>query len=177
MGGLSPLYPIRPKAFHENQEKSLWSLLQADCKGISFVVQGVVNPKMGCILGEALQMLNSPPVENVRSGDEDLGTRLYRKCKANPVDDVNATVPVPRSILFSYFTFSSVPPPPPSFFIVQVSSKAPIVIPAAPASSQAKGKSPEVSVAPADRFVKASHVQDISQSRFKLPECFQARSL
>ncbi|MFS7947521.1 hypothetical protein Hanom_Chr06g00549251 [Helianthus anomalus] len=57
MGGLSPLYLIRPNAFHENKEKSLWSLLQADCKGISFVVQGVVNPKMGGILGEALQML------------------------------------------------------------------------------------------------------------------------
>ncbi|KAJ0694499.1 hypothetical protein HanPI659440_Chr15g0609491 [Helianthus annuus] len=50
-GGLSPLYPICPKAFHENKEMSLWNLLQADCKGISFVVEGVVNPEMGGLLG------------------------------------------------------------------------------------------------------------------------------
>ncbi|MFS7947522.1 hypothetical protein Hanom_Chr06g00549261 [Helianthus anomalus] len=144
-------------------------------------------------------------MENVRSGDEDLGTRLSRKCKANPVGDINATVPVPRSIRSRLRSASNqksqpasqdaseVPPTNtngslskhlktlrPSSSLVSgpflVSSKAPIVILAAPASSQSKGKSLEVSVAPADPVVEASHVQAISQSRFKLPKCFQARS-
>ncbi|KAF5801382.1 hypothetical protein HanXRQr2_Chr06g0247491 [Helianthus annuus] len=50
MGGLSPLYPVRPKAYCEKKDMSLWSLLQADCKGVSFVVGGVVNPDMGNVL-------------------------------------------------------------------------------------------------------------------------------
>ncbi|KAJ0790950.1 hypothetical protein HanOQP8_Chr01g0000171 [Helianthus annuus] len=50
MGALSPLYPVRPKAYHEKKEMSLWSLLQADCKGVSFVVGGVVNPDMWNVL-------------------------------------------------------------------------------------------------------------------------------
>ncbi|MFS7920072.1 hypothetical protein Hanom_Chr03g00219981 [Helianthus anomalus] len=50
MGGLSPLYPVHPKAYCEKKEMSLWSLLQADCKGVSFVVGGMVNHDMGNVL-------------------------------------------------------------------------------------------------------------------------------
>ncbi|KAF5783496.1 hypothetical protein HanRHA438_Chr11g0521041 [Helianthus annuus] len=50
------------------------------------------------------------------------------------------------------------------------------MIPAAPASSEVKGKGQEVSVAPVDPVVEASPVQATGQSRSKLPECFQARS-
>ncbi|KAF5814036.1 hypothetical protein HanRHA438_Chr03g0116651 [Helianthus annuus] len=50
MGGLSPLYLVRPKAYCEKKEMSLWSLLRADCMGVSFVVGGMVNPDMGNVL-------------------------------------------------------------------------------------------------------------------------------
>ncbi|MFS7916510.1 hypothetical protein Hanom_Chr02g00177971 [Helianthus anomalus] len=40
-GGLSPFYPARPKVFYEGKEMTLWSLLQADCRGVSYVVDGV----------------------------------------------------------------------------------------------------------------------------------------
>ncbi|KAF5791952.1 hypothetical protein HanRHA438_Chr09g0412391 [Helianthus annuus] len=86
MGGLSPFYPNRPKAFLNGRvnysfggyfaqfcclgllhclfyysstcsfyvEMSLWSLMQADVKGVSFVVEGVKNQEMGVVLrGEA----------------------------------------------------------------------------------------------------------------------------
>ncbi|KAF5783625.1 hypothetical protein HanXRQr2_Chr11g0510131 [Helianthus annuus] len=106
MRGLSPLYQIRPKAFHENKEMSLWNLLQADCKRISFVVEGVVNSEIGGILGGGTAGVggaagategtpsmkegspkgssdsqNSPPVENMSSGDEDLGTCLSQNVR------------------------------------------------------------------------------------------------
>ncbi|KAJ0625293.1 hypothetical protein HanPI659440_Chr01g0000091 [Helianthus annuus] len=47
MGSMSPLYPVRPKAYHEKKEMSFWSLLQADFKGVSFVVGGIVKLKYG----------------------------------------------------------------------------------------------------------------------------------
>ncbi|KAM0010661.1 hypothetical protein Hdeb2414_s0071g00773601 [Helianthus debilis subsp. tardiflorus] len=56
------------------------------------------------------------------------------------------------------------------------SSRAPIVIPDAPASSRAKGKAPEVSVAPTDPVAEVSPAQATSQSKFKLSECFCPRS-
>ncbi|KAJ0744614.1 hypothetical protein HanPI659440_Chr10g0389651 [Helianthus annuus] len=113
MGGLSPFYPIHPKAFCERKEMTLWSLLQAGCKGVSYVVEGVVNQEMGGVLGgntpdvggfNAGLVLgegtpypeggggspkgsegshNSPPVEDVSNGDEDLATRLSQKNKPN----------------------------------------------------------------------------------------------
>ncbi|KAJ0797107.1 hypothetical protein HanPI659440_Chr04g0170061 [Helianthus annuus] len=98
MRDLSPSYPVRPKAFHESKEMSLWSLLQDDSKGISFVVGGIG------------------------------------------------------------------------------SSKAPIVILATPASSQEKGKGPELSATRAGPTVEGSPVQATGQSRFRLRDCFQACS-
>ncbi|KAM0041513.1 hypothetical protein Hdeb2414_s0011g00367201 [Helianthus debilis subsp. tardiflorus] len=60
MGGPSHLYSVRSKAYFGKKvissvllvcaEMSLWYLLQADCKGISFVVGGVVNQEMGNVL-------------------------------------------------------------------------------------------------------------------------------
>ncbi|KAJ0603924.1 hypothetical protein HanHA300_Chr02g0043741 [Helianthus annuus] len=104
MGGLSPLYPIRPKAFHENK--------------------GVVNPEMGGVLGgntpdvggSAVEMIDgtpsakegsskgsedsqhSPPAEDVSSWDEDSAMCFSRKYKPDPVVDVNVAIPAPRSI-------------------------------------------------------------------------------
>ncbi|KAJ0809334.1 hypothetical protein HanPI659440_Chr01g0013601 [Helianthus annuus] len=65
----------------------------------------------------------------------------------------------------------------PLYIYIYGRSKAPIVIPTAPASSQAKGKGPETSAAPVDPVVGASPVQVTGQSRFKLPEYFHARTL
>ncbi|KAJ0773573.1 hypothetical protein HanOQP8_Chr03g0100821 [Helianthus annuus] len=56
------------------------------------------------------------------------------------------------------------------------SSKAPILIPAAPTSSRAKGKAPEVNVAPTYPAVEASPAQGNGTSKFKLPEGFQPHS-
>ncbi|MFS7901047.1 hypothetical protein Hanom_Chr00s164741g01826391 [Helianthus anomalus] len=135
------------------------------------------------------------------SGDEDLGTYLFHKRKLDPVVDINATVPEPRSIRLRLRSASSqnshpasratfeVPPAnlkgslskhlktlQPSSSLVSGpflgSSKAPIVIPTTPASSQAKGKFLKVSAAPADPTVEASPVQATGQSRFRLPDCF-----
>ncbi|MFS7982327.1 hypothetical protein Hanom_Chr10g00961501 [Helianthus anomalus] len=78
MGGLSPLYSVRPKAYFGKKcnllfcfftmpvdcasvcEMSLWSLLQADCKEISFVDCGVVNLEMGNVLEGILLMSGVP---------------------------------------------------------------------------------------------------------------------
>ncbi|KAF5798241.1 hypothetical protein HanRHA438_Chr07g0301001 [Helianthus annuus] len=173
MGGLSPLYPVRPKAYCEKKDMSLWSLLQAACKGVSFVVGGVVNPDMGNILegkthdvrsfaavGEVERTPSteessaektegsqkSPPVKNVSSGDEDFACRLSQKCKTGL--DAGS----------------------------KGSSKAPILMPTAPALSRAKGKALEASVDPTDPVVEASPTQATGTSKFKLPECFHPRS-
>ncbi|MFS8027746.1 hypothetical protein Hanom_Chr16g01502341 [Helianthus anomalus] len=100
-------------------EMSLWSLLLADVRGVSYVVEGVVNHEMGDVLGgeapnaEGLHVeavpwdgtppleraspkgsegsQNSPQVEDISSGDEDLETRLCRKRKPDPVEDITWT--------------------------------------------------------------------------------------
>ncbi|KAL9999300.1 hypothetical protein Hdeb2414_s0008g00269861 [Helianthus debilis subsp. tardiflorus] len=51
MGGRSLFYPTRPMAFFDGREMSLWSLLQANVRGVSYVVEGVVNHEMGDVLG------------------------------------------------------------------------------------------------------------------------------
>ncbi|MFS7890260.1 hypothetical protein Hanom_Chr00s000016g01616631 [Helianthus anomalus] len=50
MGGLSPLYYVRPKAYFGKKEMTLWGLLQEDCRGNKFMVGDVVNPEMGKVL-------------------------------------------------------------------------------------------------------------------------------
>ncbi|KAM0016688.1 hypothetical protein Hdeb2414_s0028g00699431 [Helianthus debilis subsp. tardiflorus] len=117
MGGLSPFYPTRPKAFYEGIGKfflfvvvlvgpyllrTFGTACLADCRGVSYVVEGVVNQEMGGVLGggspnvEGLKVelvlgegtpslegashkglegsQNSPQVENVSCDDEDLET-------------------------------------------------------------------------------------------------------
>ncbi|KAJ0514850.1 hypothetical protein HanHA300_Chr10g0374181 [Helianthus annuus] len=43
MGGLSPFYPTCPRAFLDGREMSFWNLMQADVRGVSFMVEGVEN--------------------------------------------------------------------------------------------------------------------------------------
>ncbi|MFS7955665.1 hypothetical protein Hanom_Chr07g00645321 [Helianthus anomalus] len=99
---------------------SLWSLLLADVRGVSYVVEGVVNQEMYDVLGgevpnaEGLNVepvpgigflllrafprrvrgfSNSLQVEDISSGDEDLETRLSRNRKPYPVVGISEVVP------------------------------------------------------------------------------------
>ncbi|MFS7901366.1 hypothetical protein Hanom_Chr00s200637g01837831 [Helianthus anomalus] len=62
MGGLSPFYLTRPRAFYDGRDMFLWSLLQADCRGVSYVVEVVVNQEMCGVLGGG-----APDVEGLNS--------------------------------------------------------------------------------------------------------------
>ncbi|MFS7951431.1 hypothetical protein Hanom_Chr07g00595091 [Helianthus anomalus] len=225
MGGLSHFYLIRPKAFHEEREMSLRSLLQTDCKGISFMVEDVVNPEICGVLGgnapdvggSAVGVIegtpsskegsykgsensqHSPRVENGNSTDEYLATRISRKPKPDLVVDVKVVIPEPRSILKRFRSACPQKSQPASRSASEAplvntkgslskhlkilrpstslgSSKAPNVISTAHASSQAKEKGLERSATPIDPIVGASPVQATGQSRFKLLECFHART-
>ncbi|KAJ0770047.1 hypothetical protein HanPI659440_Chr07g0252611 [Helianthus annuus] len=46
MGGLSPFYSVRPKAFFGKKEMTLWGLLQGDCRDVKFMVGDKVEPSM-----------------------------------------------------------------------------------------------------------------------------------
>ncbi|MFS8027725.1 hypothetical protein Hanom_Chr16g01502111 [Helianthus anomalus] len=119
VGGLSLFYPTRSMAFFDGREMSLWSLLLADVRGVSYVLEGVINHEMGDVLGgeapnaEGLHVeavpwdgtppleraspkgsegsQNSPQVEDISSGDEDLEIRLCRKRKPDLVEDITWT--------------------------------------------------------------------------------------
>ncbi|KAJ0714685.1 hypothetical protein HanPI659440_Chr13g0492221 [Helianthus annuus] len=78
IGDLSPFYTSCPKAFLKGKEMSLWNLMQTDVMGVSFV--------------------NSPHVENISSGDEDLETRLSRKRKFDLDVGTSGVVPEVRDI-------------------------------------------------------------------------------
>ncbi|KAM0037378.1 hypothetical protein Hdeb2414_s0013g00402511 [Helianthus debilis subsp. tardiflorus] len=116
LGVLSPFYPTRPKALYKGR---------ADYRGVSYVVEGVVNQEMGgvlgggapnvegsnveLVLGEETPSLkgaspkvsegsqNSPQMENVSSDDEDLETRLSRKRKPNATFVHGCGVPATKS--------------------------------------------------------------------------------
>ncbi|KAF5771363.1 hypothetical protein HanRHA438_Chr14g0681641 [Helianthus annuus] len=133
MGGLSHFYPTRPRAFYNGKvfgllrtEMFLWRLLQADCRGVSYVVEVVVNQEMCGVLGggapdvEGLNAelvpgegtpplegaspkgsegsQNSPQVENASSDDEDLATWLSRKRKPDLTIGTIEVVPEVRNI-------------------------------------------------------------------------------
>ncbi|KAM0040501.1 hypothetical protein Hdeb2414_s0012g00394701 [Helianthus debilis subsp. tardiflorus] len=138
MGGLSPFYPSRPKAFlggnGESFTKSsqgfqldsfclcypgicflcsdvLVNLMQADVKGVSFVIEGIENQELGvdprdevpCVEGHEVEVIpgdgtplfqgpspksskgsqNSPHVKNISSVDKDLETRFSPKCNSD----------------------------------------------------------------------------------------------
>ncbi|KAM0059745.1 hypothetical protein Hdeb2414_s0005g00184731 [Helianthus debilis subsp. tardiflorus] len=50
MGGLSPLYSVRPRAFFVKKEMTLWGLLQGDCRNIKFMVGDKVDQEMSRVL-------------------------------------------------------------------------------------------------------------------------------
>ncbi|KAJ0700268.1 hypothetical protein HanOQP8_Chr10g0365761 [Helianthus annuus] len=109
-----------PEGILALREMSLWNLLQADVRGVSFVVEGVFNQEMGVVLrGEAPNVegpnveavpgdgtpsleaaspkglegsQNSPQVEDISSGDEYLQTWLSRKRKPGPVVGISEAI-------------------------------------------------------------------------------------
>ncbi|KAJ0944538.1 hypothetical protein HanPSC8_Chr03g0117931 [Helianthus annuus] len=46
MGGLSPFYSVRPKAFFGKKEMTLWGLVQRNCRDFKFMVGDKVDPNM-----------------------------------------------------------------------------------------------------------------------------------
>ncbi|MFS7975418.1 hypothetical protein Hanom_Chr10g00880381 [Helianthus anomalus] len=109
MGGLSPFYPVRPKAFVGKNEMTLWGLLQGDCKDVKFMTGENIEPSMGrgaekkipegfvqaedsvaeekdeeASSGEKEDPLGSLQVKSSSDDDddEDLESRLVRKRKA-----------------------------------------------------------------------------------------------
>ncbi|MFS8017984.1 hypothetical protein Hanom_Chr15g01386781 [Helianthus anomalus] len=46
MGGLSPFYSVRPKAFFGKEEMTLWVLLKGGCREVKFMVGDKVEPSM-----------------------------------------------------------------------------------------------------------------------------------
>ncbi|KAM0036416.1 hypothetical protein Hdeb2414_s0014g00426101 [Helianthus debilis subsp. tardiflorus] len=124
VGGLSPFYPVRPKAFLGKKEMTLWGLLQGDCKDVKFMVGDKVEPGMSrgverkvpegfvqagdSVAGEKDEGASSseeeaPPgslqVKGSSDGDddEDLEIRLIRKRKAAQASSPKQ-VPAPRNI-------------------------------------------------------------------------------
>ncbi|MFS7966126.1 hypothetical protein Hanom_Chr09g00770221 [Helianthus anomalus] len=63
MGGLSPFYPVRPKAFFGKKEMTLWGLLKGDCKYVKFMVGDKVELSM------SLGVEKKAPESSVRAGD------------------------------------------------------------------------------------------------------------
>ncbi|KAJ0450636.1 hypothetical protein HanHA300_Chr15g0558451 [Helianthus annuus] len=110
MGGLSPLYSVRPKAFFGKKEMTLWGLLQGDCRDIKFMAPGT---------GSSVHVKDSVAVERdekasskeagdsqgslrVKSSsddedDEDLESRLLRKRKIAQTSSPKVA-PAPRNI-------------------------------------------------------------------------------
>ncbi|MFS7969140.1 hypothetical protein Hanom_Chr09g00805701 [Helianthus anomalus] len=124
MGGLSPFYSVRPKAFFGKKEMTLWGLLQGDSRDVKFVVDDKVEPGLNRgpekkVIEGSVQAGDSATEEKgeeassgekkgpigslqVRSSsddnnNEDLASRLTRKRKAAPPSSPKP-VPAPRDI-------------------------------------------------------------------------------
>ncbi|KAJ0841321.1 hypothetical protein HanPSC8_Chr14g0629051 [Helianthus annuus] len=159
MGGLSPFYSVRPKAFFGKKEMALWGLFQGDSKDIKFVVDDKVEPGLsrgvemrvtegsvqagdssagekdeGASSGEREDSPGSLQVKISSDGDEeDLESRLARKRKAG-------------------------------------SSYDPIKIPTVPSSSRVRVKTPEVSAA---RIVPAFEISPHHATGTSKPSHFE----
>ncbi|KAJ0540159.1 hypothetical protein HanRHA438_Chr08g0369421 [Helianthus annuus] len=126
MGGLSPFYSVRPRAFFGKKEMTLWGLLQGDCRDVKFMVGDKVEPNMRRGLekrvpgmGSSVQAGDSVVEEKDEEGssdgegdsrgslwvkgssndedDEDLGSRWICKRKASQTSSPKVA-PAPRNI-------------------------------------------------------------------------------
>ncbi|KAJ0918814.1 hypothetical protein HanRHA438_Chr05g0222371 [Helianthus annuus] len=167
MGGLSPSYPVRPKAFFGKKELTLWRLLQGDSKDVHVGYRGsaqvggsvTVGGDKGNPSDEEESSPDLPPVQHAdQSDDEDL-VRKRKSVSPQPA-------PAPRNIRQRLRSASGQKPPPSSKAVSDLppvgvkgslskhlrssnlgSSQDPIEIPTGPSSSRVRDKASEVGVA------------------------------
>ncbi|KAM0042417.1 hypothetical protein Hdeb2414_s0010g00329601 [Helianthus debilis subsp. tardiflorus] len=87
MGGLSPSYHVRPKAFFGKKELTLWRLLQGDSKDVQFVVDG-----------EAVPGLNRSEVVQVTGGSAQAGSSVVVEGGEDTSYDVEESSPDPAPV-------------------------------------------------------------------------------
>ncbi|MFS7949564.1 hypothetical protein Hanom_Chr06g00573041 [Helianthus anomalus] len=93
MGGLSPFYSVRPKAFFGKKEMTMWGLLQGHSRDVKFVVDDRVEPS----LNQGVEMRvteGSVQAGGSAIGDKDEGASSDEK-KDSPG---SLQVPAPRGI-------------------------------------------------------------------------------
>ncbi|MFS7929099.1 hypothetical protein Hanom_Chr04g00328541 [Helianthus anomalus] len=173
MGGLSPFYPVRPKALLGKKEMTMWGLLHGDCKDVKFMVGDKVGPSksQGVKKKRRMKKLLLVKGSSDDDDDEDLESRLVRKRKAAQSSNPKQAL-VPRNVrlrlqsasgqkAFQATKATSKLPPTgvkdslskhlrSSSLMSEPllrSSNAPIEIPTAPSSSRVRDKTPEISAA------------------------------
>ncbi|KAJ0666972.1 hypothetical protein HanPI659440_Chr17g0672671 [Helianthus annuus] len=202
MGGLSPFYSVRPKAFFGKKEMTLWGLLQGYCKDVKFMDSAVEGKDEE---GSSGGKEDSPGSLRVKGSsdddyDEDLKSGLFRKRKAAQTSSPKLA-PAPRNIRLrlqsasGQKTFpatkaaSKLPP------VVAKGSlskhlrssslinepllgslKAPIEIPTAPSSSRVCDKTPEISVARITPAFDVSPLRATGTSKPSHPEGLVSQS-
>ncbi|MFS8025954.1 hypothetical protein Hanom_Chr16g01481241 [Helianthus anomalus] len=171
MGGLSPSYPVRPKAFVGKKYMTLWGLLQGDCRDVQFVVDDKVEPGLNRGAGkkvtersvQAGDSVAEERDEEASSGEKkgppwfpstsspkpvlvphDIRLRLQSACgqKAFPATRAASELP-PTGVKGSMTKHSRSS----SLVILFWSSHASIEIPTAPSSYRIRDKTPEASAA------------------------------
>ncbi|KAJ0704497.1 hypothetical protein HanPI659440_Chr14g0563341 [Helianthus annuus] len=135
MGGLSPFYSVRPKAFFGKKEMTLRGLFQGDSRDIKFVVDDKVEP--GLSRGVEMRVTEG----SVQAGDSSAGEKDEGASSGEREDSpgslqVGKKPSLPQKLL-------------PNFPLLGLkgSSYDPIEIPTAPSSSRVRDKTPEVSAA------------------------------
>ncbi|KAJ0595867.1 hypothetical protein HanRHA438_Chr04g0160291 [Helianthus annuus] len=153
MGGLSPFYSVRPKAFFRKKgiplpldllQMTLWGLLQGGCRDVKFMVGDKVKPSMSRGVEKKVPessvqagdfAVEGKDEESSSDGKEDSQGSLRMKSSSNDEDDEDLET---RLIRKRKAAQASSP---------KGSSKALIEIPTAPSSSRVRDKTLEISVA------------------------------
>ncbi|KAL9995039.1 hypothetical protein Hdeb2414_s0845g00953291 [Helianthus debilis subsp. tardiflorus] len=102
MGGLSPFYPVRPRAFFGKKEITLWRLLQGDSKYVKYVVDDEIDPWLNVeaqVAGGSVQAGGSVAMggsEEDSSGGEESSPDLPLVHPSGPSDDEEVEVQLVR---------------------------------------------------------------------------------
>ncbi|KAF5778703.1 hypothetical protein HanRHA438_Chr12g0561911 [Helianthus annuus] len=197
MGGMSPLYSVRPRAYFGKKEKSSWEGEFVYVGGSAATERGEETSSQEEDSSKEVEGSKGSLLSKNSSGDEheDLESRLIRKRKASTEVSHKAVIPEPRNIRLRLRSASGQKPFPASKATSEVpptgaksslskhlkssslgNSKAPIVIPAAPAFSRVKDKAPETSVAHTTPATEVSPLRATGTSKLKQPEDLFPRS-
>ncbi|KAF5808990.1 hypothetical protein HanXRQr2_Chr04g0151861 [Helianthus annuus] len=201
MGGLSPSYPVRPRAFFGKKEITLWRLLQGDSKDVKYVVDDEVDPRLNAevqVTGGFVQAGGSaalggseedpsggdesspdlPPVHpSGQSDDEEVEIQLVRKRRsASP-----QPAPAPPNIRQRLRSASGQKLPPSSKAVSDLppaggSSREPIEIPTGPSPSRIRDKTSEVGVARFSSAYELSSLHATGTSKPTFQEALACRS-